>query len=496
MADNPLILSLDAGTTSVRCIVFDAKGEVRHVAQKPFMQYYPNPGWVEQRPEELLEAQLEVLGQALEAAGRLSGSVACAGITNQRETTIVWDKKTGEPVYNAIVWQCRRTAPYIEKLAALGLIEAIHTRTGLVPDAYFSATKLAWILDNVEGARERAKAGELLFGTVDTWLIWNLTGGRVHATDPTNASRTMLYNIHELKWDDELLGLFDIPKEMLPEVRPSSGDFGTIELEGYGQDIPITGVAGDQQSALFGQCCFEPGQAKSTYGTGCFLLMNIGDKPRLSDSGLLTTVAASPDGKPCYALEGSAFVCGQLIGWLVDLGLLDDPANSSDVAMSVEDTGGVYVVPAFAGLGTPYWDQDAHGAIYGLTRGTQPAHIVRAGLEGLAFQVYDILSEMENDAGTRLQQLNVDGGASLNDFLMQFQADVLGVTIERPASPEATALGAAYLAGLATGVWGGIDDLASLQGAATVYKPQVGTNQVTQLIEGWKDAIARTITRK
>ena len=496
MGNDQLVISLDSGTTSVRSIVFDGKGEVRHVAQKEFMQYYPQPGWVEQNPEELLAAQVDVLRDALEMAGKMTGTVTCAGITNQRETTIVWDKHTGEPVYNAIVWQCRRTAPYIEKLVELGLIEAIHGRTGLVPDAYFSATKVAWILDNVPSARELAEQGDLLFGTVDTWLIWNLTGRRVHATDPTNASRTMLYNIHELDWDDELLELFSIPRSMLPEVRPSSGDFGSIVLDGQDTGVPITGVVGDQQSALFGQCCFAPGQAKSTYGTGCFLLMNIGDKPRLSGNGLLTTVAASPDGKPVYALEGSAFVCGQLIGWLIDLGLIEDARSSSEVARSVEDSGGVRVVPAFAGLGTPYWDQDARGAIYGITRGTTKAHIVRAALEGLAFQVFDILSAMEDDAEMSLSRLNVDGGASLNDFLMQFQADVLGVTIERPASPEATALGAAYLAGLASGVWADIAELEQLRGASTTYTPLRGTNQVEHLVAGWRDAIARTITRQ
>ena len=496
MGNDQLVLSLDAGTTSVRCIVFDGKGEVRHVEQKEFMQYFPNPGWVEQNPEELLDAQVDVLRDAVDAARKMTGTIACVGITNQRETTIVWDKRTGEPVYNAIVWQCRRTTPYIQKLAELGLVDAIHARTGLVPDAYFSATKIAWILDNVPAARELAEQGSLLFGTVDTWLIWNLTGRRVHATDPTNASRTMLYNIHELDWDEELLGLLDIPRSMLPEVRPSSGDFGTLVLDGEDTGIPITGVAGDQQSALFGQCCFAPGQAKSTYGTGCFLLMNIGDKPRLSGTGLLTTVAASADGNPVYALEGSAFVCGQLIGWLIDLGLIEDARSSSEVARSVEDSGGVRVVPAFAGLGTPYWDQDARGSIYGITRGTTKAHIVRAALEGLAFQVYDILSAMEDDAEMSLSRLNVDGGASLNDFLMQFQADVLGVTIERPASPEATALGAAYLAGLAAGVWEDTAELESLRGASTTYVPSKGTNQVEHLIAGWRDAIARTITRK
>ncbi len=489
------VMAIDSGTTSSRCILFDKQGKVVEMAQKPFAQIYPHPGWVEQDPVEILTSQVGVMAEAVVGAGASPDQVLCAGITNQRETTIVWDKHTGEPVYNAIVWQCRRTADIVDRLVADGWSEAIHRKTGLIPDPYFSATKVQWILDNVDGARERAESGDLLFGTVDTWLIWNLTGRRVHATDYTNASRTMLFNIHTLEWDAELLELFDIPRSMLPEVRPSSGEFGRITIESLPWDVPITGGAGDQQAALFGQCCLEPGQAKSTYGTGCFLLMNTGSEARVSENGLLTTIAATAGGDVQYALEGSVFIAGALVSWLVeDLGILEDAQSSSDVAQSVESSDGVYVVPAFAGLGTPYWDPHAKGAIYGLTRGTSRAHIVRASLEALAFQVYDILQTMSLDSGVKLKDLKVDGKACLNDFMMQFQSDILDTRIVRPSNTETTAAGAAYLAGLAHGVWGGLDEIRATYTVDREFDPIADEAKNAERIAGWKDAIRRTMT--
>ncbi|MGI6217868.1 MAG: glycerol kinase GlpK [Coriobacteriales bacterium] len=491
------VMAIDSGTTSSRCILFDRNGKSVQIASKGFKQFYPHPGWVEQDPMEILASQVGVMAEVQVAAGIAPEQVLCAGITNQRETTVVWDKNTGEPVYNAIVWQCRRTADYIEKLVADGYSEKIQKKTGLIPDAYFSASKICWILDNVEGARERAEAGDLLFGTIDTWLIWNLTSRKVHATDYTNASRTLLFNIHTLEWDDELLELFDIPKSMLPEVRKSSGSFGKITIEGFSGDIEITGVAGDQQAALFGQCCFEAGQAKNTYGTGCFLLMNTGKTARTSEKGLLTTIAASPDDEIRYALEGSVFIAGALIEWLVkDLGLIESPDESSDVATSIDSADGVYIVPAFTGLGTPYWDPYARGAIYGITRGTTKAHLVRAALEALAFQVYDILKTMEDESGVPLKSLKVDGKASRNDFMLQFQADILGVDIVRPSDTETTALGAAYLAGLAKGVWSGIDELEANCKIDRIFKPNGDEKKNAERMAGWRDAIARTMSNR
>lgn len=491
------VMAIDSGTTSSRCILFDRRGRAVQMAQKPFPQIYPHPGWVEQDPMDILTSQVGVIAEAVVGAGVSPDDIFCAGITNQRETTIVWDRNTGEPVYNAIVWQCSRTADYVERLEQEGYTKLIQEKTGLIPDPYFSATKIQWILDNVEGARERADAGDLLFGTVDTWLIWNLTSREVHATDYTNASRTMLFNIHTLEWDEELLKIFGIPKSMLPEVRPSSGSFGHISIESLRGDIEITGVAGDQQSALFGQCCFEPGQAKCTYGTGCFLLMNTGNVAQTSENGLLTTIAASADGKVQYALEGSVFIAGALITWLVeDLQILDDPASSSDVAQSVDSTDGVYIVPAFAGLGTPYWDPYARGAIYGLTRGTKRAHIVRASLEALAFQVYDILQTMELDSGVKLEDLKVDGKASQNDFMMQFQSDILDAAITRPDNTETTAAGAAYLAGLARGVWESTDEISRNYSVEKVFHPVTGSEKNASRIAGWKDAVSRTMSKR
>ena len=496
-AKGSYVMAIDSGTTSSRCILFDHGGKSVQVAQKGFRQIYPQAGWVEQDPMEILASQAGVMAEVQVAAGISSGDIVCAGITNQRETTVVWDRKTGEPVYNAIVWQCRRTAGDVERIVAEGHGLMIKEKTGLIPDAYFSATKIAWILDNVEGARERAEAGELLFGTIDTWLVWNLTGGAVHATDHTNASRTMLFNIHTLEWDDELLELFRIPRSMLPEVRPSSASYGYVTIDGVNTGIEICGVAGDQQSALFGQCCFGAGQAKNTYGTGCFLLMNTGTEAQRSESGLLTTMAASHDGTPRYALEGSVFIAGALMEWVCkDLGLLDDVTKSSDLAMSIESTEDVYIVPAFTGLGTPYWDPHARGAIYGLTRGTTKAHIMRAALEALAFQVYDILKTMEADAGVSLDGLKVDGKASLNDFMLQFQSDILGTDIVRPGDTETTALGAAYLAGLYKGFWVGLEELEANMTVDRVFTPgpeAAGKNEAR--IAGWKDAVERTKTR-
>ena len=488
------VVALDQGTTSSRAVLVDHAGRMVDCVQREFPQIYPRPGWIEHNPQEILFSQLGSLSELVTRNGLTAETVTAIGIDNQRETTIVWDPATGEPIANAIVWQCRRTAPIVEELC--GTEEArrtIQAKTGLLPDAYFSASKIKWLLDNVDGARERAEAGELLFGTVDTWLVWVLTGGLVHATDPTNASRTMLYNIHENRWDDELLDLFDIPSCMMPEVRPSASFFGETSYPGIPAGIPICGVAGDQQSALFGQCCFEPGQAKNTYGTGCFLLMNCGTEAPVSRNGLVTTVLASPPGteRTEYALEGSVFVAGALIQWLRDeMHLVRNAADTEFLANSVPDTGGVYIVPAFTGLGAPYWNPDARGLICGITRGTTPAHIARAALEALAYQTSDLVGAMTADAGVPLVALNVDGGASRNNFLMQFQADVLGTVINRPRNIETTSLGAAYLAGLASGFWKGTDDLLALRTSDDVFRPSMPREDAEALLAGWKDAPA------
>ena len=448
------VMALDAGTTSNRCILFDKQGNICSVAQKEFTQYFPKPGWVEHDADEIWSTQLGVAVEAMSKIGAEATDIAAIGITNQRETAIVWDKKTGEPVCNAIVWQCRRTAGFCDKLIADGLEDMIRRKTGLKIDAYFSATKIKWILDHVEGARQRAERGELLFGTVETWLIWKLTKGKVHVTDYSNASRTMLFNINTLQWDEDILKLLDIPVTMLPEVKPSSCIYGESDPSYFGGSIPIGGAAGDQQSALFGQTCFQPGEAKNTYGTGCFLLMNTGEKPVFSDNGLLTTIAWGLDGKVNYALEGSIFVAGAAIQWLRDeMRLIDSSEDSEYMANKVPDTNGCYVVPAFTGLGAPHWDPYARGTIVGITRGVNKYHVIRATLESLAYQVNDVLKAMEADAGITLSSLKVDGGASANNFLMQSQADISNAPVNRPKCVETTAMGAAYLAGLATGYW-------------------------------------------
>ena len=491
------VIALDEGTTSARSVLIDREGKIAGVAQREFEQHYPHPGWVEHDPNEILSAQLGTMTEVLVANNVEASEIDSIGITNQRETTVVWNRETGEPVFNAIVWQCRRTASIVDALCSdPDVAQAITAKTGLIPDAYFSASKIKWILDNVEGARQLAEAGKLAFGTIDTWLIWALTDGAVHATDPTNASRTMLFDIHTMQWDQWLCDLFTIPMSMLPEVRPSSGVFGETARDGIVAGIPIRGVAGDQQSALFGQCCFEPGQAKNTYGTGCFLLMNTGAEAPLSKNGLVTTVAASaPGASPEYAIEGSVFMGGALIQWIRDgLGLIQDAKETEAIALSVDSCDGVYIVPAFTGLGAPYWDSDARGAIYGLTRGTTTAHIVRAALEALAYQVYDLVSAMETDAGMPLKVLNVDGGASANNFLMQFQSDILGKPLRRPENVETTALGAAYLAGLATGFWGSLDDLRALRASDTMYLPDENDERLAARLAGWKQAVGRTKT--
>lgn len=448
------MMALDQGTTSSRCILFDKKGQIMSMAQKEFTQHYPKPGWVEHNPMEIWSSQLAVATEAMAMVGAAAEDIGGIGITNQRETTIVWDKKTGTPIYPAIVWQCRRTAEQIDILTAEGYGEFIKKKTGLVPDAYFSASKIAWILDHVEGAREKAEAGELLFGTVDSWLIWNLTKGEVHVTDYTNASRTMLFNIHELCWDENLLELFHIPKCMLPEVKPSSHVYGYTDAGVLGGRIPIAGAAGDQQAALFGQCCFEKGQVKNTYGTGCFLLMNTGDTAVESKHGLLTTIAASTGENVEYALEGSVFVAGALVQWLRDeMRMIKKASQTEEYADVVPDTCGVYIVPAFAGMGAPYWNQHARGTVTGITRGCRKEHFIRAALESIAYQTADVLKAMEEDMGAHLKELKVDGGACANNFLMKFQADIINATVYRPKCIETTALGAAYLAGLATGYY-------------------------------------------
>lgn len=484
------IMALDQGTTSSRCILFDSAGTMLSMAQKEYTQMYPKQGWVEHDPKEIWSSQLGVAAEALGRAGITAKEIAAIGITNQRETTIVWDKRSGEPVYPAIVWQCRRTAAMIDALKAEGLDRVIREKTGLIADAYFSATKIAWILDHVPGARQKAEQGHLLFGTVDTWLIWKLTKGKVFATDYTNASRTMLYNIHTLCWDQELLDYWKIPNSMLPEVKESSGLFGVTDSTVFGAEIPITGVAGDQQAALFGQCCFESGEAKNTYGTGCFLLMNTGTQAVSSQNGLLTTIAVGIDGKIEYALEGSVFVAGAVVQWLRDeLELIRYAAETERLAEEVEDTNGMYLVPAFTGLGAPYWDAYARGTIVGLTRGVKKAHFVRAALESLAYQTYDVLKAMESDAGMELKTLRVDGGASANRFLLQFQADVLQVQVQRPQIIETTALGAAYLAGLSVGYWKDKQEIRENWAVSQKFEPKLSGKEMECRLYGWHKAV-------
>ena len=485
------IMALDQGTTSSRAIIFDSRQQVVASAQKEFTQYYPQAGWVEQDPEEIWTSQQAVMGEALVKAGLRFGDIASLGITNQRETTIVWDRRTGEPVYNAIVWQCRRTADMCRKLSERGMGQYVADTTGLVIDPYFSATKIAWILENVPGARERAQMGELCFGTVDSWLIWKLTGGKVHATDQTNASRTMLYDIRKLRWDARLLRELEIPGSMLPEVYPSCHNFGYASLGGTGH-VPIGGVAGDQQAALFGQCCFERGRGKNTYGTGCFLLVNAGDQAPESANGLLTTLTAGE--RAGYALEGSVFVGGAVIQWLRDeLHLINDARDSEYFASKVPDTGGVYLVPAFTGLGAPYWDPYARGLIIGLTRGTKAEHIIRAAQESIAYQTMDLVEAMELDLGVELEELRVDGGASRDGFLMQFQSDILCRKLLRPSITETTALGAAYLAGLSAGVWDSPQEIEKFWHCQRTFYPQMPEPERVSLKEGWTKAVRRAL---
>ena len=484
------IISLDQGTTSSRCILFDHGGRIVSVAQKEFTQIFPNPGWVEHDPMEIWESIQCVMAQAMDKAGVTTENIAAIGITNQRETTVVWDKETGKPIYNAIVWQCRRTAPVIEDLKDQGYENFIKKTTGLIPDAYFSGTKIKWILDHVMGAHERAKKGELLFGTIDTWLIWNLSGGKIHVTDYTNASRTMLFDIHSLCWNEKLLEVLDIPMAMMPEVKPSSCLYGYTDPQITGGAIALAGAAGDQQAALFGQCCFEEGMAKNTYGTGCFLLMNTGHQAVESKKGLLTTIAAGTDAHVEYALEGSVFVAGAAIQWLRDgLELLKSSSESEGVAESVDDTAGGYVVPAFTGLGAPYWDQYARGTIVGLTRGVNKYHIVRATLESLAYQVNDVLEVMKEDAGSDLAVLRVDGGASANNLLLQIQANISNVAVERPECIETTALGAAYLAGLAVGFWKSKEAVLESRDVERIFRTEIDDEKRNAMVKGWRAAV-------
>lgn len=484
------IMALDQGTTSSRCILFNRQGEIKSIAQKEFTQIYPVHGWVEHNPREIWSSQIGVAAEAMAKIGTKSEDIAAIGITNQRETTIVWDKNTGEPVYNAIVWQCHRTKDMIEKMKQDGFDKIVRRKTGLIPDAYFSATKIAWILEYVPLARERAQRGELLFGTVDTWLIWNLTKGRIHATDYTNASRTMLFDIHKLCWDKELLEYFKIPEIMLPKVYPSGYIYGNTEPGLLGGEITIAGAAGDQQAALFGQCCFEQGDVKNTYGTGCFLLMNIGKKPILSKNGLLTTVMAGLNKEVDYALEGSVFVAGAAIQWLRDeQKIIRNAAETEEFIAKTKDSGGVYIVPAFTGLGAPYWNQDAKGTIVGITRGFCQEQMIRATVESIAYQAYDIISAMEQDSGIHLKILKVDGGASANNFLMQFQADILETKVQRPCCIETTALGAAYLAGLTIGYWKSKEEIKENWTLGKTFFPAMEELKRKQLINGWKRAV-------
>ncbi|MEM1485802.1 glycerol kinase GlpK [Oscillospiraceae bacterium PP1C4] len=489
---NKYILALDQGTTSSRAILFDAQQNIIEMAQKEFTQHYPKEGWVEHDPMEIYSSQYSVMMEVIAKSGVAVGDIAAIGITNQRETTILWDKATGRPIYNAIVWQCRRTAEIIDALKAQGLTDYIRQATGLVADAYFSGTKIKWILDHVEGAHERAKRGEILFGTVDSWLIWRLTGGAVHVTDYTNASRTMLYNIRTLDWDEKLLEVLDIPREMLPSVENSSQIYGHAVIQDV--QIPIAGIAGDQQAALFGQTCFCKGEAKNTYGTGCFLLMNTGDTPCDSKNGLLTTIAIGLNGKVQYALEGSVFVGGAVIQWMRDeMRFIAESRDAEYYAQKVENTGGVYIVPAFTGLGAPYWDMYARGCIMGITRGTRREHIIRAAQESIAYQSFELVEAMERDTGVKLTELNVDGGASRDGFLMQFQADILGKCVRRPMIRETTALGAAYLAGLAVGIWKDTDEIKKLWSCDVTFAPNMEEERRCTLLRGWHKAVKRSL---
>lgn len=489
------IMALDQGTTSSRCILFDKAGNICSMAQREFEQIYPKPGWVEHNPMEIWSTQYAVMSEAMALVGAKPKDIAGIGITNQRETTIVWDKETGEPVYNAIVWQCRRTAKDINLLVKDGYADVIKAKTGLVPDAYFSATKIAWILSNVAGARKKAEEGRLLFGTVDTWLIWKLTGGAVHVTDYTNASRTMLFDIHNRCWDKELLEKFNIPEVMLPKVKPSSCIYGYTDPSVLAGNVAIAGAAGDQQAALFGQCCFEPGEVKNTYGTGCFLLMNTGDKPVESKHGLITTIAAGSDDQLHYALEGSVFTGGAIVQWLRDeMRLIRSSSQSEDYARMVNDTNGVYIVPAFSGMGAPYWNPYARGCVVGLSRGANKEHFIRALLESIAYQTYDVLKAMESDTGHIVKELKVDGGASANDFLMEFQADILGAKIRRPKCIETTALGAAYLAGLAVGFFKDLNEIRDNWQLASTFESSMAPSDRDTLLAGWRRAVKCAIS--
>ena len=487
------ILALDQGTTSSRAILFDYHGSIKSLAQKEFKQIFPKPGWVEHDPLEIWESQSDVAAEAISKAGLSADNIEAIGITNQRETTIIWNRETGKPIHNAIVWQDRRTAEYCRELTEAGHAVMLTDKTGLVVDAYFSGTKVKWLLDNVSGARELAEQGKLAFGTVDCWLLWNLTNGKKHVTDITNASRTMLFNIHSQEWDDEILKLLDIPKSILPTVCSSSEIYGETENSVFNRQIPISGIAGDQQAALFGQMCLEPGMLKNTYGTGAFIIVNTGDKPIKSNNNLLTTIAWKVDGKTVYALEGSVFIAGAVVQWLRDgLGIIASSSDVEALANKVEDNGGVYFVPAFAGLGAPHWDQFARGALLGLTRGTTAAHIARAALESIAFQTMDVLEAMEADSGIKIKELRVDGGATANDTLMQFQSDVLGIPLVRPKISETTALGAAYLAGLATGFWKNIDEIKNQWQVDKSFAPGMEKLEVKQLTQDWRKAVGRS----
>ena len=495
--EKKFILALDQGTTSSRAIVFDHNGQIKSVAQKEFTQYFPQPGWVEHNPNEIWSSQASVIAEAISAIDINGLDIAGIGITNQRETTIVWDVDTEEPIYNAIVWQDRRTSEFCDELKAQGLTDKIHEKTGLIIDAYFSGTKIKWILDNVPGARKRAEMGKLRFGNVDSWLVWRLTRGEVHVTDVTNASRTMLFNIHDLKWDEELMKLLDIPMSMMPAVKSSSEVYGHTKTTIFAHEVPISGIAGDQQAALFGQMCIEPGSIKNTYGTGCFVMLNTGNKPVMSKNNLLTTIAWKIGNQVVYALEGSIYVGGSVVQWLRDgLGFITSSSEIEDLASTVPDSGGVYFVPALTGLAAPYWDQYARGTIVGITRGTTRAHIARAALDGIAFQTYDIAQAMAKDMNASLTELKVDGGASRNNLLMQSQADLLGIKVVRPRITETTALGAAYLAGLAVGFWKNIDDIKNQWQVERCFEPIADSDTVEAAKAGWADAIGRTLTNK
>ena len=495
--EKKFILALDQGTTSSRAIVFDHNGHIKSVAQKEFTQYFPQPGWVEHNPNEIWSSQASVIAEAISAIDINGLDIAGIGITNQRETTIVWDVDTEEPIYNAIVWQDRRTSEFCDELKAQGLTDKIHEKTGLIIDAYFSGTKIKWILDNVPGARKRAEMGKLRFGNVDSWLVWRLTRGEVHVTDVTNASRTMLFNIHDLKWDEELMKLLDIPMSMMPEVKSSSEVYGHTKTTIFAHEVPISGIAGDQQAALFGQMCIEPGSIKNTYGTGCFVMLNTGNKPVMSKNNLLTTIAWKIGDQVVYALEGSIYVGGSVVQWLRDgLGFITSSSEIEDLASTVPDSGGVYFVPALTGLAAPYWDQYARGTIIGITRGTTRAHIARAALDGIAFQTYDIAQAMAKDMNASLTELKVDGGASRNNLLMQSQADILGIKVVRPRITETTALGAAYLAGLAVGFWKNTDEIKNQWQIERCFEPIADNETIEAAKAGWADAIGRTLTNK